>query len=79
MTFFIRFGTKLYGQAVGIPMGINWAPLIADLLLFLYEKDFMMSLSGDKQAEIIDASNTTSRYLDNILNINYIYFYNVVS
>ena len=20
---FIRFGTKLYGQAVGIPMGIN--------------------------------------------------------
>ena len=30
----------------------------------------MMSLSGDKQADVIDAFNTTSRYLDDILNIN---------
>ena len=30
----------------------------------------MMSLSGDKQANIIDAFNTTSRYLDDSLNIN---------
>ena len=34
----------------------------------------MMSLSGNKQADIIDAFNTTSRYLDDILNINNIYF-----
>ena len=34
----------------------------------------MMSLSGDKQADIIDAFNTTSRYLDDILNINNVYF-----
>ena len=39
----------------------------------------MMSLSDDKQADIIDAFNTTSRYLDNILNINNVYFDNVVS
>ena len=30
----------------------------------------MMSLSGDLQANIIDAFNTTSRYLEDILNIN---------
>ena len=30
----------------------------------------MMSLSGDKQADIIDVFNTTSRYLDDILNID---------
>ena len=30
----------------------------------------MMSLSDDKQAAIIDAFNTTSRYLDDILNNN---------
>ena len=30
----------------------------------------MMSLSDDKQADIIDAFNITSRYLDDILNIN---------
>ena len=31
---------------------------------------FMMSLSDDKQADIIDASNTTSRYLDDVLNLD---------
>ena len=67
---FIRFRTKLYRQVVGIPMGTNWAPLVADLFLFCYEGDFMMSLSDDKQADVIDTFNTTSRYLDDILNIN---------
>ena len=64
--FFIRFGTKLYRQVVGISMGTNCAPLVADLFLFCYEMDFIMSLSDDKQADIIDAFNTTSRYLDEI-------------
>ena len=31
---YIRFGTKLYRQIVGIPMGTNCAPLVADLFLF---------------------------------------------
>ena len=75
----IRFGTKLYRQVVGIPMGTNCAPLVADLFLFCYERDFMMSLSDDKQADVIDAFNTTSRYLDDILNINNVYFDNMVS
>ena len=76
---FIRFGTKLYRQVVGIPMGTNSAPLVADLFLFCYERDFMMSLSDDKQADVIDAFNTTSRYLDDILNINKVSFDNIVS
>ena len=76
---FIRFGTNLYRQVVGIPMGTNCAPLVADLFLFCYERDFMMSLSDDKQADVIDAVNTTSRYLDDILNINNVYFDNMVS
>ena len=61
---FIRFGTKLYKQVVGIPMGTNCAPLVVDLFLFCYKRDFMMSLSDDKIADMIDAFNTTSRYLD---------------
>ena len=75
----MRFGTKLYRQVVGIPMGTNCAPLVTDLFLFCYERDFMMSLSDDKQADVIDAFNTTSRYLDDILNINNVYFDNMVS
>ena len=38
----------------------------------------MMSLPDDKQADVIDAFNTTSRYLDDILNINNVYFDNKV-
>ena len=45
-------------------VGTNCSPLIADLLLFWYEKAFMMSLSGNTQADIIEAFNSTSRYSD---------------
>ena len=62
---YIRFGTKLYRQIVGIPMGINCAPLVADLFLFCYERD-----SDVKQAEIIEAFKSTSRYLGDHLNID---------
>ena len=44
---YIRFGSKLYRQIVDIPMGTNCAPLVAELCLFCYETDFMLSLSDD--------------------------------
>ena len=71
---FIRFGSKFYTQIVGIPMGTNCAPLVADLFLFCYERDFMLSLSDNNQADIIEAFNSTSRYLDDLLNIDNPYF-----
>ena len=51
-------------------MGTNCAPLVVDLFSFCYERDFMVSLSDDKQTDIIDTFNTTSRYVDDILDIN---------
>ena len=72
---FIRFGTKLYRQVIGIFL----RALIVLPWLQIYERDFMMPLSDDKQADVIDAFNTTSRYLDDILNINNVYFDNMVS
>ena len=60
-------------------MGTNCAPLVADLFLFCYEMDFMMIFSDDKQADINDAFKTTSRYSDDILNFNSVYFDNMVS
>ena len=60
-------------------MGIKCASLVADLFLFCYERDFIMSLTDDTQADVVDAFNTTSRYLDGILNINDVYFDNMVS
>ena len=58
MDIFIQFGTKLYRQVVKIPMGTNCATLVAELFLFCYERDLMMSHSDDKQADIIAVFNT---------------------
>ena len=71
---YIRFGSKLYQQIVGILMGINCAPLVVELFLFCYERDFMQSLSDDNQAEVIAALKSTFRYLDVLLNIHNTFF-----
>ena len=76
---YIRFGNKLYRQIVGIPMGTKCAPLVADLFLFCYERDFMTSLSDDNQADIIEAFNSTSIYLDDLINIDNPYFEGMVN
>ena len=76
---YIRFGSKLYGQIVGIPIGTNCAPLVADLFLFCYGKDFMLSLSEDNQFNVIEAFNSTSRYLDDLLNIDNNFFDSIVN
>ena len=76
---FIRFGTTLHRQIVGIPMGTNCAPLVADSFLFCYERDFMMSLSDDTQAHVIEAFNSTSRYLHDLFNNDNPYFEGMVS
>ena len=75
---FIRFGSKLYRQIVGIPMGPNCDPLVADLFLFCYERDLMLSLSDNNQTNIIEAIKSTSRYLDDLLNIDNPYFEQMV-
>ena len=59
-------------------MGTNCAPLVADLFLFCYERDFMLSLSDNNQTDIIEAFNSTSSYLDDLLNIDNPYFEQMV-
>ena len=55
-------------------MGTNCAPLVADLFLFCYERDFTLSLSEDNQSGVIEAFNSTSRYLDDLLHIDNNFF-----
>ena len=76
---YIRFDSKLYRQIVGIPMGTNCVPLVADLFLFCNERDFMLSLSEDNQSDVIEAFNSTSRYLDDLLNIDNNFFESMVN
>ena len=51
-------------------MGTNCAPLVADLCLFCNERDFMLSLSEENQSGVIEAFDSTSWYLDGLLNID---------
>ena len=55
-------------------MGTNCAPFVAEFFLFCNERNFMKSLSRENQTDIIKAFNSTSRYLDGLLNIDNIYF-----
>ena len=69
----------VYRQIFGIPMGTNYAPLVPYLFLFCYERDFMKDLSSDYQVDVIKAFNSTSRYLDDLLNIDNPYFEGTVN
>ena len=45
---FVRFGGKVFRQVIGIPMGTNSAPLLADLFLHTYEYEFIIkTMKGD--------------------------------
>ena len=68
---FFRFGDSIYRQVIGIPMGTNCAPLIADLFLYCYESEFMTRINKDAtKNDLIQKFNNTYRYLDDNLAIN---------
>ena len=75
---YIRFGSKLYGRIVGVPMGAGCAPLVADLFLFCYGGGFMLSLSEDGRSGIVGAFNSTSRCLGGLLGIDNNFFDSMV-
>ena len=67
---YVQFDGMAYQQIVGIPMGTNCAPFIADLFFYCYERDFMSDLQKSKRFDLIDMFNDTSRYLDVIFTID---------
>ena len=76
----IRFGSKIYRQIVGIPMGTNCALPVADRSIFvLFERDFMLSFPEDNQSNVIKAFNTKSRCLDDLLIIDNNFFDSMVA
>ena len=54
-------------------MGTNYVHLVADLFLLCYGLVLMLSLSNNNQTGVVEAFNSTSRYLDDLLNIDYSY------
>ena len=55
-------------------MGMTCALLVADLFLFCYERDFMLSTSDNNQSDLVGAFNSALKYLDGLLDIDNPYF-----
>ena len=55
---YVRFGGQLFRQMVGIPMGTNCAPLLADLFFYSYENGFSDKLieEGKRKESLLESS-----------------------
>ena len=67
---FVKFGGRIFQQVIGIPMGTNCAPLLADLFLYSYETEFLQDLIKKKKIKEARSFNFTYRYIDDVLSIN---------
>ena len=56
---FVECVGEIFQQVIGIPMGTNCAPLLADLFLYSYEAEFIQTLikSGKRQLATQRASD----------------------
>ena len=54
---FVFYGGRVFQQTVGIPMGANCAPLLADLFLYSYEADFTQGLLKENAKKLARSFN----------------------
>jgi hypothetical protein len=64
---YVVFGDQVLQQSVGIPIGTNCAPLLADLLSYSYETEFVQKLLQDNNKKLAVSFNHTFRYIDDVL------------
>ena len=67
---YVRFGGQLFRQMVGIPMGTNCAPLLADLFLYSYENEFLDKLIKEGKRKLARKFNLSYRYVDYLISFN---------
>ena len=67
---FVIFGGRVFQQTIGIPMGTNSAPLLANLFLYSYEADFIQWLLKKNEKKLARSFNFTFRYVYDVLSLN---------
>ena len=67
---FVQFGGRLFRQAIGIPMGTNCAPLLADLFLYSYENEFLDNMIRSGHRRLARSFNLCYRYIDDLIVFN---------
>ena len=66
---FIEVGNRVFRQCIGIPMGTDCAPLIANLFLFYYEYNSMKGIIKT-HIKLAKRFSTTVRYIDDLFTLN---------
>ena len=67
----IGFGGRLFRQMVGVPVGTNCAPLLADLFLYSYENEFLDKLIEEAGGGgLAGRFNLSYRYIDDLISFN---------
>ena len=69
-SIYVRFGGQLFRQTVGIPMGTNCAPLLADLFLCSYGNEFLDKLIKEGKRKFARKFNLSYRYIDDLISFN---------
>ena len=64
---FVKFGGRLFSQVIGIPMRTNCAPLLPDLFLYSYEREFLDSEARSGHRRPVRSFNLCYRYIDDLI------------
>ena len=67
---FVHFGGRPFHQVIGIPMGTNCAPLLADLFLYSYENEFLDNMIRSGHWRLTRSFNLCYRYIDDLIVFN---------
>ena len=67
---YVVCGDSLFKQKIGIPMGTDCAPFLANLFLFAYEYKWLLNKFEKKEYDILDKFLYCFRYIDDLLCIN---------
>ena len=67
---YVTFGGQLSRQMVGISMGTNCAPLLADIILHSYENEFLDKLIREGKRKLARKFNLSYRYIDHLISFN---------
>ena len=67
---FVKLGGCLFRQVIGIPMGTNFAPLLADLFLYYYESEFLDNMIRSGYRKLARSFNLCYRHIDDLIVFN---------
>ena len=67
---FVEFGGLVFQQTIGIPMGTNCAPLLADFFVFLWNRIYPTACTERRKEKLAQSFNFTFRYIDDVLSLN---------